>query len=100
MAPLSRELLVRCFVDKLHGKVAKATEHIHYAFWLDGRMVAKTHVSPPNKYPNFGDDILAKIAHPLGVGAGVLRRCAQCNTEATQQILTLWRQRLINYSNS
>src|SRR3990172_1140204 len=100
MAPLSREILVRCFEDKLHGKVAKATEHIHYAFWLNGRIVARTHISPPNKYRDYGDDILSKIALGLGVGSGVLRRCAQCNHEATQQILTLFHQQLTNHSNS
>jgi hypothetical protein len=94
MALLPRNLLVSCFEDKLGGQVSKVTEHIFYNFMLNGKVVANTHISSPNKYHDFDDPMVSKIARELGATKGLLDRSSRCDPDSTRQIIDIWRLRL------
>ena len=92
MPPVRRDDLIRCFRNKLNGEIARDTEHTHYEFRLRGQVVATTKVSPPSKYRDFGDHVLGLIAKHLHVPSGWLRKSAECDDEATRDILLRWEQ--------
>ncbi len=94
MSLLPRELLVACFTNKLNGHISKEKEHIFYSFEINGQVVAATHISPPSKYRDFGDDILSKIASGMGTTRGRLDKSSRCDPTATREILDGWRSQL------
>ncbi len=99
MPQLPRRTLVECFERKLHGRVDREDEHIHYVFELEGCVIAVTEISPPNKYRDFGDDILSRIARQLKVSLGRLKKSAYCDKDATSAILASWRSLLSSRTN-
>lgn len=91
MQQVPHKVLTDCFTKKLPGAVARDTEHTHYEFEVDGKVVATTHLSPRKKIKDIGDNLLGRIAREMGIRTSVLRDSANCSAPATAAILEAWR---------
>ena len=90
MPTVRHDDLTYCIESKLKGEIKRKKEHDWYSFKSGDKTVAFAKVSPPNKYRDFGDDILSKIAHQMQITLTLLKKSARCDVQATTDIIRRW----------